>query len=466
MSAHTHTDNHDQNHMNPNLQHKVAEMTEAPALFTDRFVDFLQGPAVQVTVGSAAVATLPHLYILPCKLLSTHSVSFRRAINQGMTEFMKAHQEATSLVNNNGGNQDGADGSKPTAKRIELRPISLANVEPSIFGLFLRFIYQGGYPSDMAFSAPFGPGSTGPKDIMSSVPVHFRAWVLGEDLCAHKFQNHAIEHIYCGAGTRYSLTPSLVYWVWDSTNRFVGMDRNGKALPNSNADENRECKLRTLVLHLLVAHWAAPNNIVSRFPGLESHWANLFTAQQSLRDEFIFGLRTLKVLPMESYLVESNAGNVLDSTQATKDSLGRGGSQSAAAATAATTASKAKTSPTIVIKPEASTPDMDKLSLVTPARKSPPTPTKKPPQSGVFTSPTLSTSFQDRKQPQSQSQSSSTASRNLRKRPTPLSSVVDSTSSQRSEKQIKLDGRFRCAGDKKDDSERDSNANNRSHTTK
>ncbi|KAF1959530.1 hypothetical protein CC80DRAFT_583997 [Byssothecium circinans] len=177
----------------------------------DAFVERLQGPSVQITIITNA--TNPHTYTLPQNLVTRDSKFFV--------------EEIARLDNANGSKTS----SSPNVYKIPL--ITLKNVDNFIFGLYLRYLYYGHYPTDPDYNPTFGPGSinvaavnpptttaSGPTPARTHsiglIPLHFRAWVFGASIRSPRFQNFVIQHIYKGIGVQFSLTPRLVAYVWMS----------------------------------------------------------------------------------------------------------------------------------------------------------------------------------------------------------------------------------------------------------
>jgi hypothetical protein len=75
--------------------------------------------------------------------------------------------------------------------------IEILNVDPAVFGLFLRFIYQSQYPAQIE------------RGGFQHVPPSICAWTLGRGLGAVDFVNHAMAHVYNGLGKSWSITPKV-----------------------------------------------------------------------------------------------------------------------------------------------------------------------------------------------------------------------------------------------------------------
>ncbi|KAF2644590.1 hypothetical protein P280DRAFT_465892 [Massarina eburnea CBS 473.64] len=201
--------------------------------------------------------------------------------------------------------------------------IRLHNVDPVVFGLYLRFLYQGSY-SAKVFTSTFGSGSTNSKSTTNGapnpvtqgdmIPVHFRAWVFGSSIRSTNFQNHAIDHIYRSSGLKFSLTPSIVAWVWSHTCRS----------PSGSASFSPACEspLRSLALDILVNHWSTSTNHVARFPSLIPMWNHVFNTYPDLRHDFIFGLQGRRIMPNQAYWIRE--GDCLEDQKVSKGQNGAG----------------------------------------------------------------------------------------------------------------------------------------------
>mgnify|MGYP001940441958 CR=1 FL=1 len=89
------------------------------------------------------VGSPPKLYNLPIALLCVHSIYFRNEIvrlNATRTENMANKKRKLSSDSESVLQEDTSD---------EEMSIKLPDVDPTIFGLFLKFIYQGRYPPNV-----------------------------------------------------------------------------------------------------------------------------------------------------------------------------------------------------------------------------------------------------------------------------------------------------------------------------
>jgi hypothetical protein len=183
------------------------------------------------------------------------------------------------------------------AKKQEMA-IRLPDVDPAIFGLFLKFIYKDSYPENAdarmqsssvpkAATLPANPSArqfahttdhiTGRKTDMPSllptplstpiratpmapppapttqahldtIPPSIHAWLLAQRLGALSFMNHCTTRIYHAIGTHFALTPSLMNHVWSET-----------SVTQSPATVLHPSPLRKLLMGVLVTYWSHPN---------------------------------------------------------------------------------------------------------------------------------------------------------------------------------------------------------------
>ncbi|KAG9192697.1 hypothetical protein G6011_11431 [Alternaria panax] len=243
---------------------------------------------------------------------------------------------------------------KPTKRKSanndminEVRVIRLTDVDPPIFGLFLKFIYRDSYPSNVdargsmaqyhhrsltavprtttptpttAARPPFpngnGPGqTTSPSSHMptlmppppplqgmnyiDSIPPSIHAWLLAQRQGALAFMIHAITNIHAGIGVYFALIPSLMDYVWRATSSSSNLSP-----PTTVTTVLSPSPLRKLLLDVLVTHWSHhnpknPNAIVLRSMSVSPNfstplkiaWNRLFDKHTDLRNEFIHGLQ-------------------------------------------------------------------------------------------------------------------------------------------------------------------------------
>lgn len=221
-------------------------------------------------------------YTLPATLLMVHSLYFRTEITRlkdlaAISSANKKRKYSPDMAASSGEDGD-IEGVKTSVEHYEQNEmvIQLPDVDPAIFGLFLKYIYQGMYPaivdartshvqyasyvlSTQTVSAqaaaqtlttnsprsapnalpktnktgppPSKPATTAPRNMTPAaagnhvngithtevIPPSIRAWLLGQSLKARDFMNHAIGRIYAGIGMHFALTPSLIDHVWVNT---------------------------------------------------------------------------------------------------------------------------------------------------------------------------------------------------------------------------------------------------------
>ncbi|PVI07392.1 hypothetical protein DM02DRAFT_648883 [Periconia macrospinosa] len=309
----------------------------------DKFVELLSGPPVKIIVGCGLSYAPTQEYSLPCKLVAYYSKVLRDEIDKRMQLLVQVNNELE--VRRMNPNYPPQTNNIEAKKAAAHSPIVMPSLEPCIFGLFLRFIYQGTYPLSSVYSKPFGPGSSVDDAKERSVPSHIRAWILGGCLSAPVFQNAAIEFVYHTTGKQYNLSPGLVRWVWENTEYFTTPcntdNENGPNATKGNTLRFRECKLRTLIVDLLISNWSSKNSVVLRHPNLESAWDHLFNTQKSLQEDFNWGMRkSRKLLPVNCYFIHGETGYEprevskfppQDSNQASSAAQARGDTQNPSA---------------------------------------------------------------------------------------------------------------------------------------
>ncbi|KAI4700792.1 hypothetical protein J4E81_003756 [Alternaria sp. BMP 2799] len=321
--------------------------------YSDMFLDMIQGSSITVIVGQSPSS---RTYTLPVALLCVHSIYFRDQIARINAMVLKDHtaskKRKLSTSNDDVVVIKEEDGELAKEEDTKENIIRLPDVDPAIFGLFLKFIYKDTYPSNVdartlpnhahtysrTASAnrtvpvpattvaapqtpnqmpshfqpnyPLTPAQTPtrtdmrpppiPHNITSPQPIppSIHAWLLAQRLGALSFMNHTIQHIYSGIGRHFALTPSLIDHVWRETT------------PSSSPISTvlTPSPLRNLLLHTLTSYWSQPgpqqnpNAIILRSlsvshgqghfsTGLKDAWDKLFNEHEDLRNEFIHGLQ-------------------------------------------------------------------------------------------------------------------------------------------------------------------------------
>lgn len=234
--------------------------------------------------------------------------------------------------------------------------VKLPDVDPYIFGLFLKYVFTGyyaatvdarpgkapSYPhmtkstqSEKSYSparasmpppasiasqpasttmplpdVPLFASNTSAFSLQQSslhfpIPPSVHAYLLSVQLGAPGFLNQAINHIYYGIGKHFFLSPSLVHYIWSNT------------LPHPFCSS---APLRKLVLDVMAVHWSSTSTkIIAKQPTLHKLWNEVLDIHRDLRHEFTTGLQgARKVLPVQEYLVSTRVPYVL-ARKETKD---------------------------------------------------------------------------------------------------------------------------------------------------
>ncbi|KAI4619674.1 hypothetical protein J4E83_005529 [Alternaria metachromatica] len=318
----------------------------------------IQGSSITVIVGQYPSRT----YTLPVALLCVHSIFFRDQITRINAAVLEDHTDSKKrklstsnddvvVIKEEDGEPAKEEDTKEDAKNEE-KVIRLPDVDPAIFGLFLKFIYKDTYPSNVdartlpnsanpysrtasadrtvsvpaTTVAPHSLSTQTPSHLqLNGPPAHIRnwtptnmppppiphnitspqpippsihAWLLAQRLGTLSFMNHTIQHIYSGIGRHFALTPTLIDHVWRETT------------PSSSPISTilTPSPLRSLLLHALTSYWSQPgpqqnpNAIILRSlsvshgqghfsTGLKDAWDRLFDEHEDLRNEFIHGLQ-------------------------------------------------------------------------------------------------------------------------------------------------------------------------------
>ncbi|KAI4703849.1 hypothetical protein J4E89_009818 [Alternaria sp. Ai002NY15] len=317
------------------------------------------GSSITVIVGQHPSS---RTYTLPVALLCVHSIYFRDQITRINATVLKDHTASKKrklstpdddvvVVKEEDGELAKEEDTEENT-RNEGNIIRLPDVDPAIFGLFLKFIYKDSYPSNVdarplptnahpyprtvsANRVASVPATTvAPQQASTQMPPHFQpsrlathvpnpaptsmppppiphnitspqpippsihAWLLAQRLGALSFMNHTIQHIYSGIGRHFALTPTLIDHVWRETT------------PSSSPTSTvlTPSPVRNLLLHILTSYWSQPgpqqnpNAIILRSlsvshgqghfsTGLKDAWDRLFNEHEDLRNEFIHGLQ-------------------------------------------------------------------------------------------------------------------------------------------------------------------------------
>ncbi|KAF2133502.1 hypothetical protein P153DRAFT_393320 [Dothidotthia symphoricarpi CBS 119687] len=353
----------------PAIKTSTAPSTSGRYAHPDMFLEMLQGSAIVVVVGTGPQAPR---YTLPVKLLCAHSIYFRVEITR-----LNSLSTATAANKKRKLSPDGdekvmkveADEPKQDFEKTEA-VIKLPDVDPMIFGLFLKFIYMGSYPTtvDSRISTMYNPRMTTstiptshspyasppastpdntdtpqgpltppsttnmlvtpapspapslqtPSVHDSTIPPSIRAWLLAQRLSATSFMNYATTHIYSAIGTHFFLTPALVDYIWVHTDPSPPLppisDSSHVSTTTSKPSNSivSPSPLRKLTLDILVMYWATPStNIIAKSAPLNASWNALFDAHRDLRQQFITGLQEGgKLMPVQGYFANAVDGRI------------------------------------------------------------------------------------------------------------------------------------------------------------
>jgi hypothetical protein len=313
----------------------------------------LKGPVMAITVGSGR-----HIakYNLPVALLCYHSHLFRQeslryeAVRARLGSNKKRKVTTDDKTLNTEVKIEGSEGGTETESIKDIvfekdeAMVRLPNVDPTIFGLFLKYVYTGYYPAVVDAQAgsirstshnamptqqdvPYTPakvampppaninfrqvppgGHMPPLPVPDSstfaltlqdsgehppIPSSVHAYLLAIHLGAPGFLNQALNHIYYGIGKYFTLTPRLVHYIWSHTS------------PHPFCSSS---PLRKLILDVLVVHWSSTTiHIIAKHPTLNSLWNEVFDTHRDLRHRFTMGLQAdTKVSPVLSYFVDTH----------------------------------------------------------------------------------------------------------------------------------------------------------------
>ncbi|KAL6706602.1 hypothetical protein ACN47E_005358 [Coniothyrium glycines] len=314
----------------------------------DIFIDLIQGPAIPISVGQGPAA---RNYVIPVGLLTYHSVYFRQEILR-LSTLVNANKKRKLSPDDAAEAHSKTDNTARTATTTEEGNTILRfpTIDPRIFALFLRFIYQGQYPLsyDARLHHPNTTTTTTmtPPTTLEPIPPCILAWLLAQRLSALPFMNHATIHIYNGIGVHFALTPDLVRYIWTHTTpgiAFAPASPSPSPSPYPSQSPSpclpppqplSPSPLRTLTLHLLLAYWdnnsttptptttpgmtattttakpakhattnKGPSAFIAKFPALNQAWDDVFAAFPDLRLQFIIGLQGVRrMLPVQAYL--------------------------------------------------------------------------------------------------------------------------------------------------------------------
>ncbi|KAF1947882.1 hypothetical protein EJ02DRAFT_429636 [Clathrospora elynae] len=136
----------------PTPKHITPPPNATKAAHSEIFLDMIQGPAITIIIGPGPSAPV---YTLPIALLCVNSLYFRTEItrlnsltasNFHFSKKRKRSPEAVEKVDSDSDSDVTEEDEKTEKVDIVIR---LPDVDPAIFGLFLKFIYQGSYPANV-----------------------------------------------------------------------------------------------------------------------------------------------------------------------------------------------------------------------------------------------------------------------------------------------------------------------------
>jgi hypothetical protein len=291
----------------------------------------LQGPSITLHLQSRR-------YTLPIALLCAHSNYFR-------TEIMRLMHHAGGKKRKLGDTDTDTEICAPEDKTGEEKmkqglSLRLDDIEHGVFGLFVKFMYTGGYvasvdakgyvqtsmasgsttnhnPTTLGSTTTIGVGMANP----TSIPPSIHAYLLAHRLQSISFMNHTLYRIYHGIGEHFVLTPGLVGWVWANTCPCPPPTPNTTPpsstvtstppLPTSPTPTTAPppAPLRALLLDVLTTHWPSHHtHIIAR--DQKAAWNAVFEEHGDLRRGMMFGMQEGgKVKDVQGYF--ANVGTVM-----------------------------------------------------------------------------------------------------------------------------------------------------------
>ncbi|KAH6611805.1 hypothetical protein C7974DRAFT_85294 [Boeremia exigua] len=190
-------------------------------------LDLLTGPAIEIRVGTTTSVNSSNdhtvNWFLPKALISRHSPFLAAACNR---DFKERHENL----------------------------IELPDDDPTVFALFVEWLYYGEYAIQ--------PLSLKPRLRDDLVSVDAECWVLGDKLLCTDFKNYAMKRLYNQHAAGYF-------------NISISTDDVRFASSNSATSS----KLRELYVHLAATHFGNPN----RVQGTVEEWDELLVNQADLR---------------------------------------------------------------------------------------------------------------------------------------------------------------------------------------
>ncbi|KAH7088175.1 hypothetical protein FB567DRAFT_332941 [Paraphoma chrysanthemicola] len=178
----------------------------------------------------------------------------------------------------------------------ELR-ITMPAVDPSIFELFVAWIYDGSYTTEFASLTP----------TVSDVNLDTQAWVLGETLQSHDFKNYAMDRIFNRYASAFGYKPLTTTEVIYACNHTA-----------------EGSKLRQFFFDSLAAHFTDTR----RVEGSVADWDEVMQKHTDLRMYLLMGIRSapnalIKSMAYrkEKYMEVNKAVEAPSATKQSKDKV-------------------------------------------------------------------------------------------------------------------------------------------------